>query len=171
MFLGRPLVADSVEKLHYWRPIGSSRYSSAIDIRGTKALMTDIVARTNQIDHAAFERLLASTLPSVAAGIDDEDRSLLHMEMAAIARATCRAIENGDEESIRQHFEFIDSVFSKAAPDVENAVYASYLENVFLGEERPAFLRARRELPARLIAALWDQEAHWGSLNSPTTGI
>ena len=132
--------------------------------------MTDIVAKTGLIDHAAFERLLISLLPDVAAEIDDEDRSSVHMEMSALARATCRAIEKGDEHSIRRHFEFIDSVHSNATSDVENAVHVSYLENVFLGEEKAAFLRARSTLPDRLSAALSDLEAHWRLLGTISKG-
>jgi len=132
--------------------------------------MTDIVVKTGLIDHAAFERLLISLLPDVAAEIDDEDRSSVHMEMSALARVTCRAIQNGDENSIRCHFELIDRVLSNAAPDVENAVYVSYLENVFLGEERAAFLRARSTLPGRLSAALSDLEAHWRPLSTVSKG-
>jgi hypothetical protein len=113
--------------------------------------MTDIVVKNGLIDHAAFERLLMSLLPDVVAEIDDDERSLLHMEMSAVARATCRAIENSDANSIRRHFEFIENVLSNAAPDIENAVHVSYLENVFLGEERAAFLRARSALPPRYL--------------------
>ncbi|HJZ34329.1 MAG TPA: hypothetical protein VKF35_24655 [Hyphomicrobiaceae bacterium] len=131
--------------------------------------MTDIVVKTGLIDHAAFERLLISVLPDEAAEIDDDDRSL-HMEMSALARATCRAIEKGDEHSIRRHFEFIDSVHSNATSDVENAVHVSYLENVFLGEEKAAFLRARSTLPDRLSAALSDLEAHWRLLGTISKG-
>jgi hypothetical protein len=40
---------------------------------------------------------------------------------------------------IQSHFDFIDSVLSNATPDVENAVYVSYLE---IGEKRAAFLSA-----------------------------
>jgi len=127
-----------------------------------------IVVKTGLIDHAAFERLLISVLPDEAAEIDDE-RSL-HMEMSALARATCRAIEKGDEHSIRRHFEFIDSVLSNATSDVENAVHVSYLENVFLGEERAAFVRARSTLPDRLSAALSDLEAHWRLLGTISKG-
>src|SRR5215470_4756192 len=132
--------------------------------------MTDIVVKTGLVDHAAFERLLISSFPDVAAEIDDDDRLSVHMEMSALARATCRAIENGDENSIRRHFEFIDNVFSNAAPDVENAVYVSYLENVFLGEERAAFLRARSTLPGRLSTALSDLEEHWRLLSTVSNG-
>jgi len=100
--------------------------------------MTDIVVKTGLIDHAAFERLLISVLPDEAAEIDDDDRSL-HMEMSALARATCRAIEKGDEHSIRRHFEFIDSVLSNATSDVENAVHVSYWRTFFLAKRRPRF--------------------------------
>lgn len=132
--------------------------------------MTDIVAKTGLTDHAAFQRLLVSLLPDVAAEIGDEERALLHMEMSVVARATCRAIENGDKDTIRRHFEFVDSVLSNAAPDVENAVYVSYLENVFLGEEKTAFLMARSTLPSRLSAALSDLEAHWRRISTVSRG-
>jgi len=75
--------------------------------------MIDIVVKTGIIDHAAFERLLISLLSDVAAEIDDKDRSSVHMEMSALARATCRTTESGDENSIRCHFELIDSVLSE----------------------------------------------------------
>jgi hypothetical protein len=44
--------------------------------------MTDIVVKTGLIDYAAFERL--RILPDVAAGSDDEDRSLLHTENVSL---------------------------------------------------------------------------------------
>src|SRR5215471_10276255 len=101
--------------------------------------MTDIVVKTGLIDHAAFERLLISFLPDVAAEIDDEDRWLLHMEMSALARATCRAIENGDENSIRRHFEFVDSVLSNAAPDSRTLSMFRLLRTFFLAKRGPCF--------------------------------
>src|SRR5215475_2765880 len=45
--------------------------------------------------------------------------------------------------------------FRNAALEVENAVYVSYLENGFLGEERAAFLRARSTLPDQLLCQTW----------------
>jgi hypothetical protein len=98
--------------------------------------------------------------------VDDDDRSLLHIEMAGFARLTCRAIDNGDERSMCAHFDFIEAVLSKAAPDVENAIYVSYLENIFLGEQPPAILRARAALPARLSVALSELERHFRLLNA-----
>jgi hypothetical protein len=113
------------------------------------------------IDHAEFDRLIALHMPSVASEIDEDERALLHLEMAAVARATAHAIECGDESSMRHHFQFIDEIFARAAPEVANAIYVSYLENVFLGDRRPAFARAREELSPRLFDALRELEDHW----------
>src|SRR5262245_47947123 len=86
--------------------------------------------------------------------------------MAALARATCRAIEDGDQHTVQRHFEFIDNVFSNAAPDVENAVYVSYLEDVLLWEQRPPYLKARAALPSRLATALLELEKHFSVLRA-----
>jgi len=53
------------------------------------------------------------------------------MEMAGIARATLSRYREWRQESIRQHFEFIDNVFRRQ-PRTSRIRYASYLENVFL---------------------------------------
>jgi len=126
--------------------------------------MEAIDPTTGLIDHAAFDRLVSSQLPDVAADIDLLDRSRLHLEMAAVARATESAIARGDMATATAHLRLMDHVLSKAAPDVEDAITVSYLESVFLWEERPEFLRARKELPARLAQALLELEAHWAAL-------
>jgi hypothetical protein len=58
----------------------------------------------------------------------------------------------------------MERVLLSAASDVENAVHVSYLENVFLGEERPAFLAAREQLPPRLARGLMELEQHFERL-------
>jgi hypothetical protein len=126
--------------------------------------MEAIDPTTGLIDHAAFDRLVSSQLPDVAADIDLLDRSRLHLEMAAVARATGDAIARGDMATATAHLRLMDHVLSKAAPEVENAITVSYLESVFLWEERPEFLRARKELPARLAQALLELEARWAAL-------
>jgi hypothetical protein len=76
-----------------------------------------------------FEQLLALRFPSVAAGLDDIERGLLHLEMAAFARATRSAIDRGDFAGVQRHLAFIDELFNDAAPDLENAIYVCYLKN------------------------------------------
>jgi hypothetical protein len=62
----------------------------------------------------------------------------------------------------------METVLSSAAADVENAVYVSYLENVFLWDERPAFSDARKKLPPRLARGLFELEEHFAMLASYT---
>ena len=63
----------------------------------------------DQIDHGRFIVLLAERFPDVAAAIDDCSRGLLHLEMATLRRATQAAIDAGDRDTVRQHFQFIDA--------------------------------------------------------------
>jgi hypothetical protein len=124
----------------------------------------NLTSSTGAIDHAAFDRLLMAEFPQAAAELDADDRALLHIEMAAVARATSRAIEAGDAAETARHFALMEQVLSAAAADVANAVYVSYLENVFLGDERPAFVEARRILPPRLARGLVELEEHFARL-------
>jgi len=122
--------------------------------------MTDFV-QVGDKGRSEFERLLAERLPEVAAEMGDFERGLLHLEMAVLARATCRAIEADDLHQIQSHVEFVDGLFSNAGPALENAVYVSYLENVFLGSQDPRYVSARAMLSGRLQNALAELEAHW----------
>ena len=127
-----------------------------------------VVPSTNAMNHAAFDRLLVAEFPEAAAELDAKDRALLHIEMAAVARATSRAIEAGDTAEVARHFAVMEKVLVAAASDVENAVYVSYLENVFLWDQRPAFVDARNKLPPRLARGLFELEEHFAMLASHT---
>ena len=83
--------------------------------------------------------------------------------MAAVARATSRQSRRVPS-TITRHFALMERVLSSAASDVENAVHVSYLENIFLGEDRPAFLAARQNLPPRLARGLIELEQHFENL-------
>jgi hypothetical protein len=112
-------------------------------------------------DQTTFEERLSERFPAIAEKITEHESGLLHPEMAAFARATCRAIEQDVPGEVRAHFEFIDELFSNATPDLENAIYVSYLENVFLGRIADPYLSARGRLPPKLQKALIELEAHW----------
>jgi hypothetical protein len=107
-----------------------------------------------RIDHTRFITLLADRFPGIAANIDDCSKGLLHLEMAALARATQSAIDGQDTSSVCAHFQFIDEVFRNAAPDVENAVYVSYLENLHFDGRKAGPTNARELLTPRLRPAL-----------------
>jgi hypothetical protein len=107
-------------------------------------------------DRDDFVRLLSVRFPEVAAEIGDTERGLLHLEMAALARATCPAIDVSDFERVQDHFGFVDELLSDADPALANAVYVSYLENVFLGQTDPRFVLAQTMLSQCLQTALTD---------------
>ena len=123
-----------------------------------------MVPSTGLVGHAAFDAIVVAQFPEVAEELDSDDRTLLHVEVAAVARATCRAIENSDRETEARHFAILEGILGRAASDVENAIYVSYLENVFLGETRAAYIEARRRLPPRLARGLLALEEHWAHL-------
>ena len=108
--------------------------------------------------------MLRDRLPEVAADIDDISEGLLHLEMATLARATQAAIDAQDRDTIRRHFEFVDVVFRDAAPDVENAVNVSYLENLRFEGRKAGPTKAREMLPPRLGQALTELEAYLDEL-------
>jgi hypothetical protein len=117
-----------------------------------------------RIDHPRFIALLTERFPAVAGDIDDCSRGLLHLEMAALARATQAAIDSGDRETMRQHFEFIDKVFCQATPDVENAVWVSYLENLRFESGTVGTAEARTLLTSRLRQALAELDEYLARL-------
>jgi hypothetical protein len=108
-----------------------------------------------------FEELLANRFPVISAQIDQVERGLLHLEMATFARATCAAIDSGNLQEVRAHLTFIDELFHNASPDLENAIYVSYLENVFLGRDEERYRAARSSLSGLLQSALADLEDNW----------
>lgn len=120
------------------------------------------------IDHAAFVELLADQFPQIAAEIDDVSEGLLHLEMATLARATEAVIHAEDFSTVAAHIKFIDGIFRAAAPDVENAVCVSYLENAFLDASGLNQITARKMLTPILRKALQELEEDYQAMsNSP----
>jgi hypothetical protein len=117
-----------------------------------------------RIDRDRFIVLLSEQFPEVAADIDDSSEGLLHLEMATLARATQTAIDNCDRDTVRRYFQFIDEVFQGAAPDVENAVNVSYLENLRFEGRKAGPAKARELLTPRLCQALAELEEYLAQL-------
>ena len=107
--------------------------------------MPEMIRASGHKDRNDFERLLAEHFPAIAAEIHDIERGLLHLEMAVLARATCRAVDLDDVHQVHAHLCFVDELLSDAGPDLENAVYVSYLENVFFGYRRSALRVGTRD--------------------------
>jgi hypothetical protein len=121
------------------------------------------------IERDQFIALLTERFPEIATTIDDCSQGLLHLEIATFARATQAAIDAQDRNAVRRHFEFIDEVFRDAAPDVENAVNVSYLENLRFEGREAGPTRARELLTPRLRQALTELETYLGRLFGDTS--
>ena len=122
------------------------------------------MAVSRNIDRERFIALLNEQFPEVAAKIDDISEGLLHLEMATFSRETQAAIDAQDNETVKRHFRFIDEAFRDAAPDVENAVNVSYLENLRFDGRKAGLTQARGLLPPRLHQALVDLEEYLAKL-------
>jgi len=117
-------------------------------------------------DQAVFESRLAKEFAAIDQAITDDERGLLHLEMAVVARATSSAIDTHSDEEVDALISWIDDLFSDASPDLENAIYVSYLENVFLGRSTEPYLAARARLSPRLKEALVELELHWREIDN-----
>jgi len=120
--------------------------------------------RELRVDRTSFLELLKTRFPSVYEAITDLETGLLHMEMGVFSHATRFAIEEARWDVVAEHYDLIANFFSKATPDVKNAIYVSYLENILLGESSENFVEARRILPSILSTALIDLEKHFAML-------
>ena len=118
----------------------------------------------SKIDREAFLQALTERFPEIAASISDIESGLLHPEMGVISHATRSAIAAHKWEAVKEQFEFIGEIFVGANDAVRNAVYVSYLENVFLGETSSDFKMARAMLPPVLNHAMSELEAHFERL-------
>jgi len=117
------------------------------------------------IDRERFIALLTEQFPEVAEDINNCSRGLLHLEMATFGRATQAAIDARDTETVKRHFRFIDEVLRDAAPDVENAVNISYLENLRFEGRKAGLTRARELLTPRLRQTLAELEDYLAKLH------
>ena len=105
------------------------------------------------IGQSEFLDLLAAEFPEVAAEVREAGQGLLHLEAAVFRGATERAMDTGQLWVAERHFRFVERVLSKAAPDVENALEVSYIEDLALGECTPQRYRAvKGRMPAKLRA-------------------
>ena len=68
------------------------------------------------------------------------------------------AARAGDWATVRRHLAFVERVHRAADPDVDNAVYVSYMECLPLWGEPDDPSELRELLPVGLAGVLWDME-------------
>ena len=114
------------------------------------------------IGYREFLDLLEAEFPDVAGEIRAEGDDLLHLDTATFRRATERAMDAGQFWAAEQHFRFVERVLRDAAPDVENALAVSYIEDLALGGCTPLRYRAVKErMPPKLRAEMTSIHPVW----------
>lgn len=76
--------------------------------------------------HSRFACYLALYLPEVAAHIDEDDFGIIHLEIAALARATADAVSKGDWATVRKHFAFISDMQMNVGGELHDAINVSF---------------------------------------------
>ena len=114
------------------------------------------------IGHSEFLDQLSAEFPDIAAEVREAGDGLLHLEAAAFRGATERAMDAGHFWAAEQHFRFVERVLGEAAPDVENALGVSYIEDLAFGECTPQRYRAVKErMPAKLRVDMVRLHPNW----------
>lgn len=114
------------------------------------------------IGYREFLALLAAEFPNVADEIRAEGSDHLHLDTVTFRRATERAMDTGQFWTAEQHFRLVERVLKDAAPDVENALRVSYVEDLALGECTPQRHRAVKEcMPPEMRADMASIHDNW----------
>ena len=114
------------------------------------------------INHEEFMTMLGSEFPEIVAGIREDERGLLHLEMAAFERIVEEAIDAGRLWAAEKYFRFVDRVLNEADPDVRNAIEVSFLEDFAFGEFNQARHEAvKRRMPRCLREILIGIDKKW----------
>jgi hypothetical protein len=113
-----------------------------------------------KIDHPQFIAMLRQRFPDVAEVIDDCSAGLLHLEVAALGRATIEAVRDGDVKAVMDHFAFADEVYRYADAAVENAINVCYLEHIDFERRKAKAIKARELLTPRLRQAVKELEEY-----------
>ncbi len=121
-----------------------------------------VMTRADFIHHVTMH------LPEVSARIEEDDFTILHLEMAAMKLATRDAILAYEFHTVRRHYSFIAYLFEHADKELHDAIRVSYLESLFIGEETAEYEHARGLLPKNLAETLKKLESRYPLLGSLT---
>jgi hypothetical protein len=82
-------------------------------------------------DHAAFVSGLKARFPELTEELEEETGAgLLHVETGCFAQYAQAAVDRGDRVVVERCWAFANVVFCDCTPDVENALYVSFLEHL-----------------------------------------
>ena len=121
-----------------------------------------LVENPTRLAQAKFVQLVLAEFPQLHEEFVEAE-GLLHLEMATFGRFAQRAIERNDLDTLKGCYRLLAGIMNTAPPEVENAVYVSFLE--YLDFDRsPYGAEARRLLPPVLMKALAEVNEQWGRI-------
>jgi hypothetical protein len=95
---------------------------------------------TNLIDKKEFHNLLLKEFPILKNDIEDNSaKYLTHVEISYLRQLLEKAASENNVEEIKRIINFIDSLIkrkNKLHPEVLNAIEISFVEDLFLGDEK-----------------------------------
>jgi hypothetical protein len=118
---------------------------------------------TKPIGREEFLHRVLARFPQLRGPLEDEIiRGLLHLEMGTFSRLCEDAIDAGQWNDVDACFRLVDEVWAHASPDLDNALYVSFIEH--LDFSTPNGRVAFERLPAKLRAAHEELEKHFAAL-------
>ena len=128
-------------------------------------MKNEITLKKDLAGRPEFIEGVKTKFPESYKEMGDLEDELLHIDMADFARTTVQAILDNNASLVQEHFKFISELFSIAHPELENAIFVSYLENVLLDQTDEKYQAARVLLPINLEKALKELEKHFEKLH------
>jgi hypothetical protein len=121
-----------------------------------------LVENSDCADEAKFLSLALAEFPDLREEFEEYD-GLFHLQMAAFSHVAEEAIERGDFATLKRCYKIADEIMKSASPNVENAVYVSFLEHLEFTSQ-PNEAEARHLLPPKLAEMLVELEEHFQKL-------
>lgn len=109
--------------------------------------------------HSRFACYLALYLPEVAAYIDEDDFGIIHLEIAALARATADAVARNDWPAVRKYFSFISDMQVSVGGELHDAINVSFAKYLAQDDADLNTPENREQLPLHLQNMLDKLEA------------
>lgn len=117
------------------------------------------------VNSKSFPELVIATFPRLKDEIE-EDRDLLHLQMATLRRFGEKAAETGDIETARNCVALVDSIFADCDSLVRDAVYVSFVENINYDDLLLKLLTPKLMDAWEEIDRYFQELAEWRSKNS-----
>jgi hypothetical protein len=123
-----------------------------------------LIGNPDGIDEAKFLAMAVAEFPSLA-GAFAENEGLFHVQMGAFSHLAQDAIERGDLATVKRCYDLANEAMKNVRPNVENAVFVSFLENLNF-ETSPHGSEAERLLSPKLTEMLAELNEHWREIET-----